>query len=619
MDLLILMVERHGELVTRAQIVERLWEKDVFIAVDSAVNTLIRKIRRALRDSSEAPTFIETVPGKGYRFIAPVDVLSAAPPAANTPSFHATGPQGATPTDIVPAALGTISTPAGDARTPNSNRRRRLLTIAVASLLGIAGIGAWRWRATPPPAASPLRLAVLPFEAIDIDAGRSYLPDALHEETIAALGQIDPERIEVITRRSTLAYRQTTKPLAQIAQELRVEYLVESSIRTENDRVRVTAKLVRLRDQKEIWNRSYDNEPRSMLDFQRALSLRIAGEIRHTLSPDRLDALARRHTGDSAAFQLYLQGLNEWNQLKPPHTTARAIGYYLQATERDPGYALPWAGLALAYAGAPINGDADPRRMAREARRAAQRALAADAFLAEAQTAVGAVNFWFDWDWTSAEAMFRKALVSDPNYAFGRRMVGILLSHQARHDDARDHMRHLIRLEPTYEMNWALRAQVAFLAREYSEAIEFAKQATVFAPDFWIADYQLAMAYEQAGKDDLALATLDKHLRAVPANSKLHALRGYVLAKIGRHADSRQVLNRLDATPRDRFVPPYARALVHAGLGNRSAALDWLEKAIEARDVHLIALPADPKWDAFRRDSRFIELLTRCGFSKSRP
>jgi tetratricopeptide (TPR) repeat protein len=167
-------------------------------------------------------------------------------------------------------------------------------------------------------------------------------------------------------------------------------------------------------------------------------------------------------------------------------------------------------------------------------------------------------------------------------------------------------------------MNWALRAQVAFLAREYPEAIEFAQQATVFEPNFWIADYQRAMAYEQAGKNELALETLGKHLSAGPANSKLHSLHGYVLAKTGRHTEAHDVLNTLGAISRDRYVPPYARALVYAGLGDRAGALDWLEKAIEARDVHLIALPTDPKWDPLRRDPRFLRLLERCGFSKSR-
>ena len=611
MDLLILMVERRGELVTRGEIVERLWGNDVFIEVETAVNTLVRKIRQALHDSSEAPTFVETVQGKGYRFISPVEILTGPAAPLDALGTDDTLPPNPAAGDTASDAATDVPPAAGDGR-ERGNRWRRLSTaIALAAIVSVAAVGAWRWNAARQ-APTHVRLAVLPFETIRVDPGREYLEDALHEETIAALGQVDPERIEVITRRQMLGYKQTTKPLGQIAQELGVEYLVGSSIHEENGLIRVTATLIRARDQVDIWSRSYDNEPGSILDFQRALSVRIADEIRYRVSPDRLSALARRHTTNSEAFQLYLQGLAAWNQLKPPLTTQRAIEYYTRATQADPGYALPWTGLALAYAGAPINGDADPRLMGPLARRTAERALAADAQLAEAQTAMGAVNFWFDWDWASAEAMFRKAIAADPNYAFGRRMLGILLSHQGRHDEAQEHMRRLLKLEPTYEMNWTLRSQVAINAGEYPAAVEFAKQAAVFQPNFWIADFHLATAYEQLGQHDRALEVLDRQLSAGANNSKLHSLRGYLLAKIGRRSEALDALKMLEQASRARYVPPYAHALVHAGLNDRTAALDSLERGYEQRDVHLIALCTDAKWNAYRKDRRFIPLLQHC-------
>jgi TolB-like protein/DNA-binding winged helix-turn-helix (wHTH) protein/Tfp pilus assembly protein PilF len=587
MDLLIFMVQRRGELITRADIVDRLWGPDVFIEVETAVNTLVRKIRQALGDASDAPAFVETVAGKGYRFIAEVEAPSPLPPIA---------------VDAAPAA--------------NAKASRSWQSIAVVAALVVAALGLWAWNASQP-SAGHVRLAVLPFETIGIDAARGYLADALHEETIAALGQIDPEHIEVITRTSMLPYKGSTKALEQIARELQVEYLVGSAVSTENDRIRVTAKLIRARDLTQVWSWSYDNEPRSILDFQRDLSARIAEQIRHRLSPDRLTALARRHTSNPEAFQLYLQGLAAWNQLTPPQSTARAIEHYTRATRLDPGYALPWAGLALAYAGAPINGDADPRAVGPLARQSAERAVAADPHLAESQTAIGAVKFWFDWEWTHAEQQFRNAIAADPGYAFGQRMVGIVLSHQARHGEANAHMNRLVEIEPAYEMNWALRAQVAYNAREYPAAVEFATRAIALQPNFWIAHYHLAMANERQGRHDLALQTLARS-RNGPANSKLLSLQGYLLGKLGRHDDARAVLQTFDQLSRDqRYVPPYARALVFNGLGDRPAALDWLDRAYAERDVHLIALPTDPKWDAYRDDPRFIALMNRCGFVKS--
>ena len=489
-----------------------------------------------------------------------------------------------------------------------------MAVIVALALTSAAVIGALSWRANRP-AVSYVTLAVLPFQSLNIDPARAYLPDALHEETITAIGQIDPERIQVVTRRATVEYRQTTKPLAQIARELKADYLVESSIVAENGQIRVTTKLIRARDEMEIWTRSYDDQPRSMLEFQSALAGWLAGEIRQRLSPEGLAELRRRNSENSEAYDLYLQGLYAWNQLKPPLTTQLAIQHYTRAIRLDAGYALPWAGLALAHAGAPINGDADPRVAGAEARRTAEQAWAANPRLAEVHTARGAVQFWVDWDWAAAKESFERAVGANPTYAFARRMLGIVRSHQADHAGATEHMRQLLVLESDYEMNWALRAQVAFNARQFAEAVEAAKQGKAFAPDFWIADYQLAMAYEQLGRREEALQTLSRWLGAPHANSKVLSLAGYVLAKSGRHVEARQVLRRFDAIAQERYVPPYARALVHAGLDEREEAILWLERALGERDVHLIALPTDSKWNGWRNDRRFAELLRRCNFA----
>ena len=239
MDLLILLVERHGMLVSRSDIVDRLWSKDVFVDVDTGVHTAIRKIRHALGDSREEPAFIETISGKGYRFIAPVEV------------------------------------------------------------------GAWLGGAGP---VRRVTVAVLPFENLSGDADREYLADGLAEETIASVGQVDPEHVNVIGRTSIMVYKRTTKSLAEIGRELGADYLVESSIRAEGHRLRVTSKLVRARDQLQVWSASYDREPVSILGLQRELSTAIAEQIRLRLSPDRLSGLGRRQTQNADAYDAYLRG-----------------------------------------------------------------------------------------------------------------------------------------------------------------------------------------------------------------------------------------------------------------------------------------------------------------------
>ncbi len=470
-----------------------------------------------------------------------------------------------------------------------------------------------------PVQAAPERvtLAVLPFENLSSDPEREYLADGLTEETIAALGQINPEHLGAIGRTSVMIYKKTTKTLGEIGSELGASYLVESTLRGEGGRFRVTSKLIRVKDQVQVWTASYDGEPASVLNFQRELSAAIAEQIRLRLSPERLNALARRQTRNAEAYDLYLRGLHYWHQLTPP-TTRRAVECFSHATQLDPEYALAWSGLADANAASPINGDAPPLVMWPLAREAAARSVAAEPNLAEAQTSLGFVKFWFDWDWLMAEAAYRKAIELDPNYPMAHRMLGIALAHMGRYAEARPEMARLRELDPLLAVNHALSAQVAFAGREYAAALQFARQAIVVDPEFWIGLFQLGQAYEQSGESELALEALNKAGRFSGGNSKAISLRGYLFAKLGRANEAREVLSTLEAIARERYVPPYATALVHAGLGESELALEWLDRALAVRDVHLAFLPVDPKWDAFRGDPRFQALLMRCGFSEGR-
>jgi DNA-binding winged helix-turn-helix (wHTH) protein/Flp pilus assembly protein TadD len=460
-------------------------------------------------------------------------------------------------------------------------------------------------------------LAVLPFENLSSDPEREYLADGLTEETIAALGQIDPEHLGVIGRTSVMAYKKAKKTVAEIGADLGATYLIESTLRAEGGRFRVTSKLIRVKDQVQAWSASYDGEPASVLNFQRELSAAIAEQIRLRLSPERLTALARRQTRNAEAYDLYLRGRHYWHQLTPP-TTKRAVECFSRATQVDPEYALAWSGLADSYSASPINGDAPPLKMWPLAREAAARAVEAEPGLAEAQNSQGFVKFWFDWDWPGAELAFRKAISLDPNYPMAHRMLGISLAHMGRHVEARPAMNRLRELDPLLAVNQALSAQVAFAGRDYAAAVQFARQAIVVDPEFWIGLFQLGQAYEQLGESELALEALNKAARFSGGNSKAVSLRGYLFAKLGRMNEAREVLNTLEAIARERYIPPYAMALVHAGLGEREKALEWLERAVEVRDVHMCFPPIDAKWDAFRSDARFQAVLQRCGFSAGR-
>jgi DNA-binding winged helix-turn-helix (wHTH) protein/tetratricopeptide (TPR) repeat protein len=462
-----------------------------------------------------------------------------------------------------------------------------------------------------------VRLGVLPFENLGAGPEREYLADGLTEETISSLGQIDPDHLSAIGRTSMMTYKRTTKTLAEIGRELDAAYLIESSLRAEGGRLRITSKLIRVRDQVQVWSASYDSEPSSMLTFQRQLSTAIAEQVRLRFSPERLTALARRQTSNAEAYDLYLRGRHFWNQLTPS-TTKRAIEYFVRATDLDPNYALAWSGQADAYSAGPITGDAPALSVWPRARDAAGQAVHAGPNLAEAQTSLGFVKFWLDWDWPAAEAAYRKAMVLDPSYPMAHRMLGIILSHMGQHEEARPTMRRLRELDPLLAINQALSAQVAFAARDYPAAVQFAQQAIVVDPEFWVGYLQLAQVREQLGESELALDALNTAGRFSGGNSKVIGLRGYLFARMGRREEALEVLKTLQAISREKYVPPYALALVHAGLDQRDSVFESLERACDARDVHLMFLTMDPKWDALRADVRFAALLGRCGFTTSK-
>ena len=594
MDLLILLIRRRGQLVSRSEIADALWGKDVFVDVENGVNTAIRKLRQALRDSPDAPAFIETVPGKGYRFIATVEVEADAAPSPE--------PSAAPPPPIV------VAEPA-----PVAARRVNMRIVAGAlTLAALAGLLLWQWLRPLEPS-TRVTIAVLPFETLSGDAETDYLASGLTEDTIVSLGRIDPERVSVIGRTSMVAYRGTTKSLAEIGRELGTDYLVESSLRAEHNHLRITARLIRVRDQVQIWTDSFDSNSGSILGLQQEISSAIAEQVRTRLSPERQRALARRHTQNAEAYDALLRGRQFMSQ-RTPESMPQAIDAFQRATAADPAYALGWANLAMAYGTSPINSDVDPRRMFPPAREAALRAVAANPDVAEAQHALGHVKWAFEWDWPAAEASFRRAIELDRSYALVHLILAHVLSQTGRHAEAEPFMRRARELDPLNPLSYALSSQVAFQARDYAAALQHANRAIALDQQFWIGHQTRGQALAELGDRDLALQALATAARLSGQNSKALSLTGYILAKSGRTAEARDVLAVLELASRQKYVPPYALALVHAGLGDADSTFAWLDRAYAARDVHLMFLPVDVKWDPYRSDPRFADLLARCGF-----
>ncbi|HJR60335.1 MAG TPA: winged helix-turn-helix domain-containing protein [Vicinamibacterales bacterium] len=617
MDLLILLVAQRGQLVSRSQIVDALWGADVFVDVENGVNTAIRKLRQALRDTPDAPRFIETVPGKGYRFIAAVEILPDAaaspPPVAGARSVVVGGETFAAGDEIAPNRAS-VAVPEPVVGEPAAGRRASVrLAVGALTLAALAGALLWAWQ-RPVESGAPVTIAVLPFDNLTGAAETDYLASGLTEDTIVSLGRIDPERVSVIGRTSMIAYRGTTKSLAEIGRELGTDYLVESSLRAEGSHLRITARLIRVRDQVQIWSDSFDSNASSILGLQQEISSAIAEQVRTRLSPERQRALARRHTQNAEAYDFFLRGRHFLNQ-RTPEAMQRAIDSFQRATVADPAYSLAWANLAMAYGTTPINSDVDPRRVSPAAREAVVRAVAANPDVAEAQHALGHVNWAFEWDWPAAEAAFRRAIELDRSYSLVHLILAHLLSQTGRHAEAEPLMRRGRELDPLNPLSYALSSQVSFQARDYAGALQHANRAIALDQEFWIGHQMRGQALEELGDDDLALKALATAARLSGQNSKPISLTGYILGRAGRTAEARDLLGALEMASRQRYVPPYALALVHAGLGDADAAFEWLNRAYAARDVHLMFLTVDVKWDRYRSDPRFGDLLARCGFT----
>ena len=618
MDLLILLVRQRGQLVSRSQIVDALWAKDVFVDVENGVNTAIRKLRQALRDAPDRPTFIETVPGKGYRFIAAVEALpdavpSPLPPAAPTASVVVDAQTlGAGVETAGSGAAVAVPEPGVDQRALGRRASARLVLGAL-TVAALAGALLWEWK-RPADSGARVTIGVLPFDNLNGDPETDYLASGLTEDTIVSLGRIDPERVSVIGRTSMVAYRGTTKSLAEIGRELGTDYLVESSLRAERSHLRITARLIRVRDQVQIWSDSFDSNTSSILGLQQEISSAIAEQVRTRLSPERQRALARRHTQNADAYDFLLRGRYFFDQ-RTPEAMRRAVDFFQRATVADPTYSLGWANLAMAYGTSPINSDVDPRRVAPAAREAAVRAVAANPDVAEAQHALGHVNWAFEWDWPAAEAAFRRAIELDRSYSLVHLILAHLLSQTGRHAEAEPLTRRGRELDPLNPLSYALSSQVSFQARDYAGALQHANRAIALDQEFWIGHQMRGQALEELGDHDLALKALAAAARLSGQNSKPLSLTGYILGRSGRTAEARDLLGALEMASSQQYVPPYALALVHAGLGDADAAFEWLDRAYAARDVHLMFLTVDVKWDRYRSDPRFGDLLARCSFT----
>jgi len=614
--ILAILLEQRGEVVTREELRKRLWSDDTFVDFDHSLNTAIMRLREALSDSSDCPRFIETLPRHGYRFIAPVEEVADSGQerredagSRSTPEFSVAVPQSSPAKIFVPGDVEPESRPRR-IRTRRALVLGSLFGVVAAVLLGI-GFRFLRTGAEANLSRNPIRsMVVLPFENLSGDKDQQYFTDGMTDELIAHLAKI--RSLRVISRTSSMEYKGTHKTLSEIARNLNVDAVVEGTVLRSGDRVRITAELVQVSTDRHLWAETYESQLGDVLALQSRVASAIVNEIRINLTPEEQQRLASTRSVSAEGYEDYLKGRYYWNKRSQQGLT-KAIEYFQLATEKDPHYALAFAGLADCYSiiGSAIVGTVPSQDVAPKAKAAALRALELDDTLAEAQTSLATVRFNYDWDWPGAAQGFQRSIELNPSYATAYQRYSLYLMAMGRTKESLAQMNRARELDPlsismSFSLGWRL-----YMAHQYDQAIEQLQNTLDMDPNFALPRMVLGQAYEQKGAYPQALAELQKAISASHDSPQMLGALGHFYGASGNRSAAEKVLAQLMEQSKKQYVSPFYVAIVYAGLSENDKALDWLEKAYKDRSNAIVFSKVDPQLDALRSSPRFKSLLHR--------
>jgi TolB-like protein/DNA-binding winged helix-turn-helix (wHTH) protein/Tfp pilus assembly protein PilF len=599
-QLLAMLLEKPGDLVTREELRNRLWPETV-VDFDHGLNKAISKIREALGDSAESPRFVETVARRGYRFLADVTVIDRTPDR----QLQAVSDRLAQPSN-----LGRVepSEAAGSSKRPLRSFAWRPFGFSLALML----VALFSWtlysRSHAPPQIRSL--AVLPLESLSGDASQDYFADGMTDELIANLGQISALR--VISRTSAMTYKHARKPLPEIARELNVEAIVEGTVLRSGDRVRITAQLIQVPAEQHIWAQSYEGDLQDTLALQNRVARAIAEEIRATLNRQEQAALTNSKVVNPDAYEALLKGRYFWNK-RTADGLKKAIVYFNHAIENDPTYAEAYTGLADAYA---LSGDWEygvlsPEDAFPQAKAAATRALALDDNLGEAHASLAFALDLYDWDWDSAEREYERAIALTPGYATAHHWYAWHLIVIGRHSEGIAELRKAQSLDPLSLIISADLADALCIAHLYDESAGQSRKTLEMDPNFAVAHYQLGQVLEQKGMHAEAIGELRKAIELSGSNATFSSNLAYAFAVSGQRDEAMKIARALEGLQGQPSATDSGIALIYVGLGNNDQAMVWLNKAYQARFNPSILLR--PAFDPLRSDARFQDLVRRIG------
>jgi TolB-like protein/DNA-binding winged helix-turn-helix (wHTH) protein/Tfp pilus assembly protein PilF len=578
-ELLLALLERPGEVVSRDTLRQRLWPGDVFVEFDNNLNNTMSRLREALNDSAEAPRFIETIPRRGYRFIAP---LEAAPPPPAPPTIHGEAP--------------TVAW----ARAP-------LLRIAFVMMLAVSAfavVGLTRY--APRTDTRPLleSLVVLPFVA---DHNQDdYLAFGVTEALVTELSRI--AELKVISQTSASQYQRVSKAVPQIARELGVAGVVEGSVVREGETLRIAVQLIDAATDRRIWTGTYVREARNLPRMQREVASAVARALRVQVVPPT--AHAAPAAVDLEVHEAYLRGRFALG-LGTEAERAGAVSHFERAVAIDPRHAPSYAGLANYYTAT----DSLPANVAMpKARAYARRALELDGTLPDAHASLAYIHYYADWDWQAAEARFLRALEGDPGNSRTRRWYAMYLSTMGRHSEAIEQAQRALDADPLSVRAHDAAALVWIHARRTDRALDAGRNILTLSPENPVGFEHLAIA-SLLGKDYIrAMDMIHRGLAVSEGDPLFLTLRAHLHGVLGQRAEMQATLDELTDKARTGFVPPTFFAVAWLGLNDRETAVSRLEDAFQIRDPYLVLLKVSPWFDQLRDVPRFQELVQRMSF-----
>jgi len=600
LDLLGILLQSAGNLVTREELRSQLWQADTFVDFDHGLHNAIARLREVLGDSAETPRYIETLPRRGYRFIAPVEAIEEV----------------RAPLRLAETNKETREAARGGA-VPVATRTKWRAGVLLSILCSCCAIvfGAWvAWpRVYAKKAVPAMRsIAVLPLGNLSGDAAQEYFADGMTEELITELSRI--HALKVISRTSVMEYKGTKKHLPQIARELGVDGIVEGSVRREGDQVRITVQLLDGPNDRHLWSEDYQRELRGVLSMQREMAQAIAQQIRIKLTPEQQARLSSGRSVNPEAYDSYLRGrFYLTTQYSKPRPLGAAKNYFEESIRKDAGFAPAYAELANSYIFLTAFHHLSPDIGYKSAKEMLSKARELDDGVSEAHTALGLLS-WREWDWAAAERELKYAVALSPSDGCARATYSNYLAWNGQRAEA------LAQITTSREVDSsgsyaATESDVYYQLREYEHLVESSRNGLASDPNEWLEHYSLGIGYEGLGKRAEAISEYQKAIEMSDGDQDPTAALAHAYAVTGRRAEAEKILHGLERKSKDAYVSPYMIATIYAGLGDRGKAFEFLEKAYQQRSWDIAwHLKADLRIDNLRSDARFQALLRRVGF-----